>query len=130
MLLCWRRRTTARAGLERVFVVVAANHFTAFFLRTNGTTRDPFVLDDFVKRGALFGINLQHSANDMPTFSWQESEKAPGTLDHLRCLLATGCRRGMFVLIACCCLWTWMTGCELSLRARSAMVIACGGDEI
>lgn len=54
----------------------------------------PVIRKDLVESRSLLRIDLQHSADDVPTFPRQDAEKSPGTLDNFLALtLLLGARR-------------------------------------
>lgn len=50
----------------------------------------PLVVQHLIKAGSFFRADSEHASNDMPTFSRQNAEETPGTLDDLLALGISG----------------------------------------
>jgi hypothetical protein len=69
-----------------MLMVFCPKHPPPFLLRTHLAVLHPLVLQDFFKRSALRRVDLQHSANNVPSFTWQQTQQSPWALDNLRLL--------------------------------------------
>jgi hypothetical protein len=75
-----------------MLVVVATEYSAPLFLGTDLAASDPFVFNNLIKCSTLLRVDLQHPADDMPTFSREQAQQAPRTLDYLWRLSARGSR--------------------------------------
>lgn len=75
-----------------MLVVLHLDHSTALFLGADLGSEDPFVVHNLVQSCALFRVNLEHSPDDMPTFTRKKAQQAPRALDHGGLVVSAGIR--------------------------------------
>ena len=74
-----------------MYVVVSADHVTWFDLATDDRVGNPFVLQNLCHLAALSGVELEHTADDMPGLAREQTQDSPGAandLSFLACRLA------------------------------------------
>lgn len=70
-----------------MLVVLRPKYSPPFLLRAHLAVLDPLIVKNFFERGALFGVDLKHPANNVSAFSGQQAQQSPRALDDLRWLL-------------------------------------------
>lgn len=77
----------------------------------------PFIRQDLVECCSLLRIDLQHTANDVPTFPRQDAEKSPRAFDYLLALtlLLRARRKGWGLFAGCAGGFVVVAGLLLSI---------------
>lgn len=69
LLLSIRGGSSASARLQGMLMIVATEYSSTLFLRANLAPSHPLVFEYLIKSSAFLGINLQHSADNVPALA-------------------------------------------------------------
>jgi len=69
---------------------IGSENSTSYFLAANYCPGNPGVFQYFCHRGSVLGVDLKHTAHDMPALSRQKTKKTPWAFNDLRFFLNLG----------------------------------------